>query len=124
MANWKAVVRLAVVAGVALVFIGSGAAKLSGAEAMSAVFARFQLPGWFMALTGVIECGAGIGLLTPVRLVRAGAGALLCATMIAGAGFHFVYDPPQAAIPALVLAAVCGWLAWSAWRRAPQRAVA
>lgn len=95
---------MAAVALVAAAFIASGVAKFAGAAPVVEVFNRFHLPGWFMLVTGAIEIFGALGLVAPSRRARFAGALLLCATMIVGAGFHFAYDPPSAAIPALILA--------------------
>lgn len=95
----------------ALVFLAAAAGKFAGAESVVATFERFGLPRWFMLATAVIEIAGAVMLLVPNARARLAGAVLLLATMIAAAGFHFAYDPPAAAIPALVLAVATGLVA-------------
>lgn len=100
----------------AAVFVAAGGAKLAGIAPMTEIFERFNLPSWFMYFTGAIECIGGAGVLFAALRVRAIAAALLCATMTSGACFHLMYDPPTAAIPAVVLTVLTGFVGVAAWR--------
>ena len=97
---------------VALFFLGAGAAKLMGVPDMVNIFDNFHLPHWFMYVTAVVEIMGAIGLVMAKRTVGFWAALMLSVTMLVGAGFHFVYDPFERAVPALVLMAVCGFLAY------------
>ena len=92
----------------ALVFLAAAACKVTGADSVVAIFDRFGLPRWFMLATAVIETAGALLLLVPNARARLAGASLLFATMIAAAGFHFAFDPPAAAIPALVLAVATG----------------
>lgn len=101
---------------IALVFVASGSAKFVGAEAVVRQFEHFVLPHWFMLLTGAIEICAATMLLLPGWRLRAFAASLLALTMTCGAAFHLIFDPPSAAIPATILAAITALVAGSALR--------
>lgn len=97
---------------VALLFLGAGGAKLMGSPEMVTIFENFRLPLWFMYVTAIVEIFGAVGLVFAGRAVGFWAGLALSITMLVGASFHFVYDPVERAIPALVLMAVCGVLAY------------
>jgi len=86
------------------VFLAAGGAKLAGVPDIVAVFDRFGLPQWFMYMTAAVEISGAIGLHIRKSVIGRLAPAMLTITMATGAGFHFVYDTPQEAVPAIVLA--------------------
>ena len=64
-------------------------------------FADLGLPGWFGYFIGVCEIAGAIGLY--IRRLSGLAAAGLGIIMIGAVYYHVTYDPPQAAIPAIVL---------------------
>jgi len=95
---------------VALVFMAAAAGKFANAAPIAAQFEHFRLPHWFMLLTGAIELSGALLMLLPAARLRLAGAILLCLTMLGGSGFHFVYDPPARALPALILAAATAWI--------------
>jgi len=87
-----------------LAFIGAGGAKLAGVPGIVAVFDRFGLPQWFIYVTAAVEILGAIGLHFRKSIVGLFAPVLLTITMAIGAGFHFFYDTPPEAVPAILLA--------------------
>ena len=100
----KKILNAAAVALAAATFFAAGAAKFAGAPPIVEVFDRFGLPAWFMLVTGAVEIVGSVALIAPSSRARFFGAMLLCTTMIVGAGFHFAFDPPAAAIPAIFLA--------------------
>ena len=94
----------------AIVFLGSGYAKLSGAPEMVQNFEVLGFGQWFRYLTGAIEVTAAIVLLMP-RL--AGIGALLLVGTMAGAVATHLFSPLGGSpAPALVLGILAAAVAW------------
>lgn len=87
-----------------LVFLAAGAAKLTGAPEVVAIFDRFHLPYWFMLFTAGVEIVGALGLHLRRGRVGLAAPALLAVTMIIGTGFHLAHDAPPQALPAAALA--------------------
>ncbi len=94
----------------AIAFLAAGLVKLSGAEMMAANFERFGYPVWFMYFVGIAEVAAAIGLF--VQRTAFYSAVCLGILMIGAAGTHLMNDPPQQAIPALVLLALSGVAAY------------
>ncbi|MEZ5921850.1 MAG: DoxX family protein [Parvularculaceae bacterium] len=109
--------RIGVLA-VAFVFVAAAAGKFANAESIAVQFEHFHLPHWFMLLTGAIELSGALMLLLPAARLRLAGAALLGLTMLVGSGFHFFYDPPACALPALMLAAATGLIAMANFRSA------
>jgi uncharacterized membrane protein YphA (DoxX/SURF4 family) len=65
-----------------LAFLGAGSAKLTSQAMMIGEFHTFDLPIWFMYVTGLLEVGGAILVLVP-RV--AGIGAALFVCIMAGA---------------------------------------
>lgn len=101
---------------IALVFLGAGSAKFVGADSVVRQFDHFGLPHWFMLLTGAIEMSGATMLLFRGWRLRAFAAGSLAMTMTCGAVFHLIFDPPTAALPAAILAAITAFVAASAIR--------
>lgn len=94
---------------VTFVFMSVGVMKLLGLDEMIAIFVHFQLPLWFMYLTGVVEVSGAIGLLFWNKPAGFLAATGLSVTMILGSVFHLIYDPLPQAIPAISLAVLCAF---------------
>lgn len=92
----------------ALVFIGAASAKLLGVPLMVQNFEALGLGQWFRYLTAVIELAAGVALL--VRSTAAYAAGLLCCVMV-GAIISHLTRMPGSPVPAVVLLALCAWVA-------------
>lgn len=98
--SWKRWTELALRAGLAAVFILAGAQKLTGAEAMVAIFAEIGLGQWFRVATGLIELlGAAFLLMPGASLLGI---ALLGCTMVGAFGAH-LFLIGESTVPALVL---------------------
>jgi len=96
---------------IALIFLGSGAAKLMGAEPLAATFTRFGFGLGFMRFIGAAEVAGAIGLFLP-RLSPVAAACLV--PIMCGAVYnHLVHDPIPEAVPPAVLGVLCGFLAWA-----------
>ncbi len=94
----------------AIAFLAAGLVKLYGAEMMAANFERFGYPVWFMYFVGIAEVAAAIGLF--VQRTAFYSAVCLGILMIGAAATHLMNDPPQQAIPALVLLALSGVAAY------------
>ena len=87
-----------------LVFMMAGAAKLSGADEMIAIYEQIGIGQWFRYLTGCIEVTAAIGLL--INKTSLYASAAFVRVMI-GAVFAHLFLIGGSPIPALVLGVIC-----------------
>jgi len=94
----------------AFAFVSAGILKLIGAPMMVAVFDHVGLGQWFRYVTGAIEVGGAIMLLSP-QLVGAAAILLSC-TMIGAIISHFTVVPGSP-VPAATLLTLCLVIAWS-----------
>ena len=93
----------------ALLFIGVGGAKLAGATVMVELFARVGLGQWFRYFTGLLEVGAGIGLLLSRFAFYA---AVLLAVVMAGAFIAHVTVLGSSPAAPLVLFVLTGIIAY------------
>jgi putative oxidoreductase len=93
----------------ALLFIGVGGAKLAGAAVMVELFAKVGLGQWFRYFTGLLEVGAGIGLLLPRFAFYA---AVLLAIVMAGAFIAHVTVLGSSPAAPLVLFVLTGIIAY------------
>jgi putative oxidoreductase len=84
----------------AFVFIAAGIAKLVGLPFMVEVFNHAGLGQWFRYLTGAIEVGSAILLLTRPFV---GVGALVLSCTMAGAIIAHLTRVPGSPVPAIVL---------------------
>ena len=112
-AKWKgnAVTVLAVLVGLA--FIAAGAMKLAGDEEAAKRFQDFNYPLWFMYLTGAIEAGSGIAIMTP--MLRFWGASLLICTMIGAICSHAkIGEGAGEMIPPGVFLVLCAVVAWAA----------
>lgn len=102
-------------AALGLVGLGVGGAKVTHREDQVEDFQRFGYPQWFRIVTGLVEIGAGIGLLVGLRW-RPGlawVGGLLLGGVTLGAVVTHVRtgDPPsRTAIPASLFLLTAGLL--------------
>lgn len=98
-----------------LVGLGVGGAKITHQEDQVEDFQRFGYPQWFRIVTGLVETGAGIGLLVGLlwrpELAWIG-GILLSGVMIGAVVTHIrTGDPPsKTAIPAVLFLLTAGLL--------------
>lgn len=95
---------------VAFAFVFAGGAKLIGLPVMVEVFDHVGLGQWFRYVTGGIEVAGGI-LVLSARY--AGAAALLLAATMVGAVAAHLTVVPGSPLPAAVLLALSGFIAWS-----------
>ena len=93
----------------ALVFLAAGGSKLAAAPAMVEMFAKLGAGQWFRYLTGALEVLGAVTLLVPRAAFY---GALLLATVMVGAIVTHVAVVGGSPIPALVLLAIVGAVAW------------
>ena len=93
----------------ALAFAAAGAAKLAGVPMMVQNFEQIGLGQWFRYLTGLVEITGALLLLLP----RTGfwGGLLLGVTMLGAIATHLLVLGGTA-VPALVLAVLCGFVAY------------
>lgn len=96
----------------ALAFLAAGAAKLSGAPMMVEVFDKIGIGQGFRFVVGAIEL-IGVGLLLAPRTGLAGA-LWLGGTMVGAVGTHLLLIGGSPA-PAIVLGALCAFVAWRLW---------
>jgi putative oxidoreductase len=94
----------------ALVFLGSGGAKLAGAAAMVELFDKVGRGQWFRYFTGLLEVAGGIGLLIP-RYAFYAAG-LLAVVMVGAtiANLTVLGISPAAPVVLLLLSGIIVWL--------------
>lgn len=98
-----------------LVGLGVGGAKVTHQEDQVEDFQRFGYPQWFRIVTGLVEIGAGIGLLVGLlwRPELAWVGGLLLSGVMVGAVVTHIRtgDPPsKTAIPAVLFLLTAGLL--------------
>jgi putative oxidoreductase len=93
----------------ALVFLGSGGAKLVGAAAMVEMFDKLGRGQWFRYFTGLLEILGGIGLLIP-RFAFYAAG-LLAVIMVGAIIAHLTLLGISPAVP-IVLLVLSGIIVW------------
>jgi uncharacterized membrane protein YphA (DoxX/SURF4 family) len=94
---------------VALAFLASGGSKLAGAQQMVEVFEKVGIGQWFRYVTGLLEVGAGIGLLIP-SVTFYGAAVLVC-VMVGAVITHLAIIGGNPA-PAVVLLVLSGVIAY------------
>lgn len=94
------------------VFLLAGAMKLAAVEFEVQSFTHFGYALWFMYAIGALELAGGLLLLSSRT---ATVGALLMLPVMVGAGWSHlaVGDGVAATLPALVLFALLGAVAWS-----------
>ena len=93
----------------ALAFLGGGISKLVGTAYMVHLFDQIGMGTWFRYLTGIIEVLSGIALLVPGW---ARFGALNLVGVMAGAVASHLFQIGGSPVPALVLLALVGLVAW------------
>lgn len=93
----------------ALAFAAAGAAKLAGVPEVLISFERLGIPA-MGPVVGALEIAGAIGLFIPRLRFLALLG--LAAIMVGAIGYHLTLDPEKAVLPAIVLFALCGVLAW------------
>ena len=94
---------------VGVAFLSAGTGKLFDPTAAAEGFARFGLPAWLVIPIGAAEVLGGVGLW--VNRSTRPAAVTLTLVMVGAAGSHLLHDPFSAAIPALVLGALCATIA-------------
>lgn len=98
-----------------LVGLGVGGAKVTHQEDQVEDFQRFGYPQWFRIVTGLVEIGAGIGLLVGLlwRPELAWVGGFLLSGVMTGAVVTHIRtgDPPsKTAIPVVLFLLTVGLL--------------
>lgn len=96
----------------ALAFGAAGTAKLVGVPMMVQNFEQIGLGQWFRYVTGLVEIAGVLLLLVP----RTGfwGGLLLGLTMLCAIATHLLVVGGTA-VPALVLALLCGFVVYRLW---------
>ncbi len=103
----KGIIVLAILVGLA--FITAGVIKLTSPQEMVNNFHRFDYTTWFLHFITGAEIAGGIGLMVPK--LRGWAATGLALIMIGAVYSHATHDSIRDAIPALVLAFLCGIIA-------------
>lgn len=93
----------------AAAFLAAGGAKLAGVPMMVEVFDHIGVGQWFRVVTGLIEVVGAVALLVPATAALS--GAFLALMMLVAAGVH-LFVIGGSPVPALVLMAVTGGVAW------------
>jgi uncharacterized membrane protein YphA (DoxX/SURF4 family) len=93
----------------ALVFLAAGGAKLLSVPSMVEVFEGVGAGQWFRYVTGSIEIAGAVLLLIPATVL---AGAALLGCVMLGATYTHLFLIGGSALPALVLLALLGAVAW------------
>lgn len=93
----------------ALAFGAAGAAKLAGVPQMVQIFELIGIGQWFRYVTGLVEVTGAVLLLVPATGFFG--GLLLAVTMVFGIATHLLVIGGSA-VPAGVLAALCGLVAY------------
>jgi uncharacterized membrane protein YphA (DoxX/SURF4 family) len=94
----------------ALIFLGSGGAKLAGLEFEIEAFTRWGYPLWFMYLAGTIEVAGAVLLLVPRLSALAAAG--LAAFMLGALATHVVHAEWAMLAVATAITLLAARLAW------------
>ena len=94
---------------VALVFVAAGSGKLLGTADMIALFQAVGIGQWFRYVTGLLEVLGAVLLLVPGK---AALGAVLLASVMAGAVVAHLTVLHTAATVPLALFALTGLIAW------------
>lgn len=92
-----------------LVFLSAGIAKLAGVPMMVQGFELLGLGQWFRYMTGTIEVVGAVALLVPAL---AGYAGLLLSGVMVGAIVAHMTRMPGSPVPAMVLLAMSGFVAW------------
>ena len=94
---------------VAMAFVAAGSGKLLGTADMIALFQAVGIGQWFRYVTGLLEVLGAVLLLVPGK---AALGAVLLASVMAGAVVAHLTVLHTAATVPLVLFALTGLIAW------------
>lgn len=93
----------------AVMFLGSGGAKLASAQPTIEVFEKIGIGHWFRYLTGILEVGGAVGLFLPRYSFYA---ACLLAIVMVGAIVTHVAIIGGSPAPAIFLLLVTGAIAY------------
>lgn len=98
-----------------LVGLGIGGAKVTHQDDQVEDFQRFGYPQWFRIVTGVVEIGAGVGLISGLlwRPELGWAGGLLLSSVMVGAVLTHIRigdSASKAAVPAILFVLTAGLL--------------
>jgi putative oxidoreductase len=94
----------------ALLFAGTGGAKLAAIPHMVQTFDIIDLDRWFLYVTGAVEVGGAILLLIPRTAFYA--AFFLCAEMICAVAVHFIFPIEGTPVPAMVFVIMFGLIAY------------
>ena len=100
----------------ALAFGAAGSFKLIGDPQMVAIFDQIGIGQWFRYVTGIVEVGSALALLSP-RTAPFGA-ALLAVTMVSAVLTH-LFVIGGSPVPAIVLFAVTAAIVWLRRKQLP-----
>ena len=92
----------------ALLYLGTGFAMVSGVEKVVQEFTLFGLPGWFRIAVGGLEILGAILLLIPAFTGAASFG--LSILMIGGFACHAMFPPPIETLPPLICFAILTYI--------------
>lgn len=98
----------------AAAFLAAGGSKLAGVPQMVALFDQIGMGQWFRYLTGLVEVIGAVALLVP-RTTAYAAGQLAI-TMACAAVTHLAFIGGNP-VPAIVLCALSGFVAYRRWPR-------
>ena len=93
----------------AFAFLAAGGSKLAAAPAMVEMFAKIGAGQWFRYLTGALEVFGAVALFVPRAAFY---GAVLLAIVMVGAIVTHLAVLGGSPVPALVLLAIVGTVAW------------
>lgn len=96
----------------ALVFIGAGMSKLTGAPEMIVMFDDIGAGQWLRYMTGTCELAGAVGLMIPRLRGLAALGLSVLMTCATIATVVFLYDPVWMPLAVLVLCVVVAWGRW------------
>ena len=85
------------------------------------------MPYWFLLFIGVVEVCGALGLILPgLTHIRPGLTPLaalgLMLVALGGMGYQIASGEPGNAVFALVIAAICAFVAYGRWKLVPHRA--
>jgi uncharacterized membrane protein len=110
----KAIILWIVRIVVALIFLGAGTQKLSGAHTMVVMFTKIGAGQWLRYAVGVLEIAGAVGLLIPRLCGLAAVGLTLLLVGATITNVFIINYNPLPPVLLLVLSALLGWGLWPA----------